>query len=311
MARKRRARVRYHSVRGGHYGSFGPRYLGYSMPGKSRYKRRRRTRSNPWYKYGAPYRNPGGKGGTNWLLIGGIAVGAFFLLKGGALGSIFGASAPAGYSSIGGGYYRGPDGALYQQNPSTGGMVRSATQAAPGSSVEQQLIAAGSRLAMPLLTGGVTALGKWLGSLWSGSGSGSATGALPSTPLDQNTSDVLFGSPGLAPLPALPELGLSDWWNTGTGSDWWNSSVQPVGAEPGYSLWGGEGSWLPDLPPLEPSVSISWVDPDFVGGYEPSGFWGLGQRRRTLPLAGYGRVLRRGPTGEVEARFMRAPASYR
>lgn len=279
--------------------------------------RRRGRRRNPWYKYGAPYRanpryrrNPGK--GTNWLLIGGIAVGAFFLLKGGALGSIFGAAAPAGYQSIGGGYYRGPDGALYQQSPVTGGMVRSATQALPGSSVEQQLIAAGSRLAMPLLTGGVSALGNWLGSLWSGSGSGSATGAVPS---GGSTADVLgvYGNTPLAPLPELPDLGLSDWWNAGSGSDWWNSSTQPTGAEPGYSLWGGEGSWLPDLPPLEPSVSISWVDPDFTGGYEPSGFWGLGQRRgrRTLPLAGYGRVLRRGPTGEVEARFVRAPNSYR
>lgn len=227
---------------------------------RDRYARRRRR--NPYYRY-----NPGGKGGTNWLLIGGIGVGAFFLMRSGALGNLFGGGVvPAGYTQIGGGYYRGPDGALYQRSATTGTMVRSATQAAPGSSVEQQLIAAGSRLAMPLLTGGISALGNWLGGLFTG---GSATGAVPSTEGEIVASQgSIFGDwgGGLAPLPEIPDLQLSDWWNAPDSGSWWEGTA-PAG-EPGFSLWGdnGGGNYLPDLPPLEPSVSIGWVDPDFISG---------------------------------------------
>lgn len=289
MAHKRRARVRYHSVRGGHYGPFGPRYLGYHMAVRTHRRRRARSRRNPFFS------NPG-RGGTNWLLIGGVAVGAFFLLRGGALGSMFGGGAPAGYTPLGtSGYYRGPDGQVYTRT-ATGGMVRSATQFAAGSTVEQQLIQQGIAAGIPLVASGIRAggeiLGDWLGNLFGGGGGSTATGTIPST------ADVLrpVESGGLAPLPEIPELMLGDWWSAPSTEDWWSST--PSG-ETAFSLT--------ELPPL-PSVEIAWVDPEFVAS-EPSGFWGFGGLGRYHHRT-YGQV-RRGPSGEVEARFMRQPPSYR
>lgn len=280
MAHKRLARVRYHSVRGGHYGAFGPRYLGYHMAVRHGRKRRRRTRGNPFY-----FPNPGR--GTNWLLIGVVAVGAFFLMRGGGLTNLFGGGVPAGYTQLGtSGYYRGPDGQLYTRT-AAGGMVRSATQAPAGSAVEQQLIAAGSRLALPIVGGLATGLSTMLSNLFTG---GSATGAIPAEggATTVTAPDVLSGAysapGGLAPLPDLPSLQVADWWSAPESASWWAAPSS------GFSLGAPEPMGLPPLEPLP----------------EPGGFFGFGATR----YPGYG-LARYSPSGEVEARFLRQPPSYR
>lgn len=297
MAHKRRVRVRYRSVRGGHYGEFGPRYLGYRMPIHVRhYKRRARTRRNPFFA------NPGR--GTNWLLIGAVAVGGFFLLRGGGLSSVFGAPVPAGYTQLGtSGYYRGPDGQLYNRT-ATGGMMLSPQQAPVGSAVEQQLIAAGSRLALPIVGGIATGLTQLIGNLFSG---GSATGALPTTPTDTGgttitSPDILSGAyappTALPELPALPDLTLSsDFFSAPSTADWWS---QPSA---GFTLDTAPVMSMDlSLTPLEPLPSVD------TSGYS---FFGLARRYDfQAGRGGYG-LARRSPSGELEARFMRQPPSYR
>lgn len=312
MAHKRRARVRYHSIRGGHYGHFGPRYLGYRIPvgGRRHHRRSRRTRSNPFFG------NPGGRGGTNWLLIGGVAVGAFFLLRGGGLSSIFGgAAAPAGYTPIGTtGYYRGPDGMVYQQSAS--GMVRSATQYAAGSTVEDQLIQQAIRSGVPIVASaipsviggigtGIGELGSWLGNLFTG---GSATGAIPTDSGGSTVTapDVLSGAYGapssLPPLPDIGSLSLSDWWSAPATADWWS---QPVQASEGFTT---EIPYSLGVPSLDLSLAPLAPLPDY------GGFFGLGGFGR-MPVEyhaarhGFG-IARRGPSGEVEARFLRQAPRY-
>ena len=294
MAHKRRVRVRYRSVRGGHYGEFGPRYLGYRMPIHVRhYKRRVRTRHNPFFA------NPGR--GTNWLLIGAVAVGGFFLLRGGGLSSVFGAPVPAGYTQLGtSGYYRGPDGQIYNRT-ATGGMLLSPTQAPVGSAVEQQLIAAGSRLALPIVGGIAQGLTQMIGNLFSG---GSATGSMPADTIvlpsggtSVTAPDILTGTTPLPPLPTLPDLTLSsDFFTAPSTTDWW---TQPSA---GFTL----------TPPATPTMSLDLsltplaplATPDpFAYGYMGLGTYEAGR-------SGYG-LARRSPSGEVEARFMRQPPSYR
>lgn len=289
-AHKRRARVRYHSVRGGHYGTFGPRYLGYRMPiGARSYKRKRRTRGR-----GNPFLSNPGRG-TNWLLIGGIAVGAFFLMRGGGLSNLFGGGVPAGYTQLGtSGYYRGPNGQLYTRT-ATGQMMLSPTQATAGSTLEQQLITQGSRLAVPLVTGGISALSNWIGGLFSG---GSATGAILTETGGTTVTapDILSGAytppTEIAPLPDLPSLTLGEWWSAPDTSSWW---TEPT---PDFSLT-AQPSYQMDLSlaPLEP-LPMTYED---IG----ASFFGFASRR-----GGYG-LARRSPSGEVEARFLRQPPSYR
>lgn len=64
-------------------------------------------------------------GGTNWMPIVLIGAAAFFLLPrltgAGGLGTMFGTSVlPPGYTYMGSGYYRGPDGQTYYRSPTTG-----------------------------------------------------------------------------------------------------------------------------------------------------------------------------------------------
>jgi hypothetical protein len=293
MARRRQVRVRYYSVRGGHHGAFGPRYLGYHMPIRHRhYKRRARSRRNPAF-----FPNPGG-GGSKLLLYGAIGIGAFFLLRGGALGNLFGGAAPPGYTQLGtSAYYRGPDGQLYTRT-ATGGMMLSPTQAPVGSAVEQQLIAAGSRLALPVVGALATGLSSMLSNLFTG---GSATVNVPADTAGSAatggvpTSDVLGAggyNAGLPPLPTLPDLQLSDWWSAPDSSSWFTPANYSLNPQP-VSVMSMDMSLAP-LPEL----------PTYDYG---SGFFGLGARAR---YAGYGSV-RVGPSGELEARFLRQPPSSR
>lgn len=296
MAHKRRARVRYRSVRGGHYGEFGPRYLGYRMPIHVRhYKRAKRTRGNPFF------RNPGR--GTNWLLIGAVAVGGFFLLRGGGLSSVFGAPVPAGYTQLGtSGYYRGPDGQLYNRT-ATGGMMLSPTQAPVGSAVEQQLIAAGSRLALPIVGGIAQGLSQMIGNLFqtgsaTGTGTPSDTTTLPTGGASITSPDILTGAGTtvLPDLPPLPDLTLSsDFFSAPSTADWFT--------QPGtFTLNAPVAQMDLALTPLEPLPTV-----DTMG----SSFFGFGRLYDfQAGRAGYG-LARRDPSGEFEARFMRQPPSYR
>lgn len=289
--RKRVVRARYHTIRGGHYTEFGPRYLGYHVPIRGRYtKRSRRTRRNPFLA------NPGG-GGSRLLLFGVIGLGAFFLLRGG-VGTLFGGTAPAGYTALGtSGYYRGPDGQLYSRT-ATGGMMLSPTQAAPGSAVEAQLIAAGSRLAMPIIQATAGGLATMIGNLFSGGGGGVVPGVAAETvPVELPTGGTSVTSPdiltGAAPgsLPPLPDLTLAtpaaSWFNPPDTSGWFTTPAPLAGPTMTMDL---SLTPLPDLTPI-PS-------PDTAG------FFGFAARHH-----GYG-LVRRDPSGEVEARFLRQAPRY-
>jgi hypothetical protein len=296
MAHKRRARVRYHMVRGGHYGTFGPRYLGYRIPvGGRHYKRRSRSRANPFLG------NPG-SGGSKLLLYGALAVGAFFVLRGGALGHIFGSAAPPGYTQLGSSsYYRGPDGQLYTRT-ATGGMMLSPTQAPVGSAVEQQLIAAGSRLALPIVGGIAQGLSTLIGNLFSNQGGG----VVPGIPSDAGTvggagttttaPDVLSGAYNapLPPLPDLPALTTSlDTWTAPDTSGWFPSGTYTLGAPATVA------------PVFDTSLTLTPL-PDLT----PVGYMGFGDLMpRAHPSSGYG-FARRSPSGEVEARFLRQAPRY-
>lgn len=105
-------------------------------------------------------RNPAG--GINWmpiLLIGGAAI---MFMRPGGLGFGRGTSVlPAGYTYLGSGYYRGPDGQTYYRSPTSGQMAPvSGTQA-----VEGQLTQAGVNIltgVIPTVTTGITSLFKGL-----------------------------------------------------------------------------------------------------------------------------------------------------
>lgn len=299
MTHKRRARVRYHSVRGGHMGYFGSRYQGFPMAVRvRRYKRSARSRRNPFLG------NPGK--GTNWLLIGGLGIGAFFLLRGGGLSNLFGAPVPAGYTQLGtSSYYRGPDGQLYTRT-ATGGMMLSPTQAPAGSTLEQQLIVQGSRLAVPLITGGVSALSNWLGNLFSG---GSSTGAIPtdSGSTTVTAPDILSGAYAppteLAALPPLPDLSLSSDFFAAPSTDWWS---QPSA---GFTLEAPTPTYSMDLS-LAPLPPIESVDTSGYSFFGLRGMRGMGRLYYQARPGGYG-LARLSASGEVEARFLRQPPSYR
>jgi hypothetical protein len=178
-------------------------------------------------------------------------------------------------------------------------MTLSPTQAPVGSAVEQQLIAAGSRLALPIVGSLATGISSMLSNLFTGgsstvnvpadsTGGSAATGGVP-------TSDVLGGSyyAGLPPLPDIPSLELADWWSAPDSSSWFTGQGYTLSAPEPVSVMSMDLSLAP-LPEL----------PTYDYG---SGFFGLGARAR---YAGYGQV-RRGPSGELEARFLRQPPSSR
>lgn len=252
-----------------------------------------------------PYRRNPGKGGTNWLLIGGLAAGAFFLLPklmgtAGAnpLSALFGGGAaagvPAGYTPIGNGLYRAPNGAVVARNPQTGQMVAAPAGSQP-TSAEDLLTRAG----ISMIPSVANNLASWISSMFSTQQT--ATGAL--APLDQATSDVLFGSPDLPPLTPLPydsplwgsggSMSQEEYeWTVGSGA-----GLPPLTEIPTYPVFDyGNYDWgsyqydpyeLPGLPPLDYDVMIgvgsgevTISNPDEWWGYMGLGASVRGGRRR-------------------------------
>lgn len=260
--------------------------------------RTRRGRRNP------SRRNPGG--GTNWLLIGGLAMGAFFLLPklmgtAGAnpLSTFFGggtATVPPGYTPIGNGLYRAPNGAIVARNPQTGQMVMAPAGSVP-TSAEDLLTRAG----ISLIPSVANNLASWISSMFSTQQT--ATGAI-TTPLDPATSDVLFGSPSLPPLAPLPDSGGYSFWGGSSPADeslfGGDEGWPPLTEMPTYPVydWGTDwGSYeygdyeVPGLPPIDWDVAIG-VGSGEVTIANPDDWWGymgLGHRGGSRrPFGGVG-----------------------
>jgi hypothetical protein len=245
----------------------------------------RRRRRNPHR------RNPGKGGGTNWLLIGGIAVGAFFLLRpnaagasplstlfGGSGSTLFGGAAaavPPGYTPIGSGLYRSPTGQIVARNPQTGQMVAAPYGSQP-TSAEDLLTRAG----ISLIPSVANNLASWISSMFSTQQT--STGAVtsgPLAPLDQATSDVLFGSPNLPPRAPLPESVYTPWGGaTPESGDIFAQELPPIGGDNIPWGWGattpsGDALFASELPPLNelPTYPVYDWGTDW-GSYEYGGY---------------------------------------
>jgi hypothetical protein len=172
---------------------------------------------------GRHYRhNPGG---TNWMPIVLIGAAAIFLLPkltgAGGIGSMFGGTSvlPTGYTYMGSGYYRGPDGQTYYRSPTTGQLQVASAGAATGAIAQN----AGYGLintTIGAVTGGLTSLIK--GIFAPGSGGPTTTQAGVTDPSvvpgsltwdpNQNYNEIPLDQPdaggasvGLTPEP-LPDF---------------------------------------------------------------------------------------------------------
>ncbi len=162
------------------------------------------------YLGGNPHRrryhhNPGG---TNMLMIAGLAVGAFMLMRGGGLGGILPTTSitPPGYTYLGSGYYRGPNGQVYLRG--TSGQL---TPASNQSAAEAQLQTLGIQTATGVAgaaIGGLSLLLKGaIGSLFAPA-SGGPTAVAPSL----NDPTVTATAPtsdfsGMVPTAEPPRAG--------------------------------------------------------------------------------------------------------
>jgi len=248
------------------------------------YLNRRRRRN--------PYRRNPGKGGTNWLLIGGLAVGAFFLLPKltASAGGIFGSGAaavPPGYTPIGSGLYRSPTGQIVARNPQTGQMV-----AAPAGSVPTSAEDLLTRAGISLIPSVANTLASWVSSMFSTqqTSTGAVT-ALPNGGTSVTSPDVLGASYGLPPLAPLPDAGgYVDWGGaTVEGGSIFAEELPPINEIPTYPVYDYGADWgsyemstyeAPGLPPLDYDVMIGVGSGDVViaNPDEWYGFFGLGAR---------------------------------
>lgn len=256
-----------------------------------------------------PYRhNPGKGGGTNWLLIGGLAAGAFFLLpkltaSGGILSSLgIGAptGVPPGYTPIGNGLYRAPNGAIVARNPQTGQMVMAPAGSQPTSAADLL-----TRAGISMIPSVANNLASWISSMFStqqtstGAVIGLPGGTVGSAGGSVTAPDILSGSylPPLAPLPESDML-----WGGGSISDEeyaWAMDLPPLNEIPTYPVYDAGADWgsyeyggyeMPGLPSLDYDVAIgvgsgevTIANPD-----EWYGYFGLGAHRggRRRPFVG-------------------------
>ena len=266
----------------------------------------RRRRRNPYR------RNPSKGGGTNWLLIGGIAVGAFFLLRPTTAGanpltSLFGggtAAVPPGYTPIGSGLYRSPTGQIVARNPQTGQMVAAPAGSTP-TSAEDLLTRAG----ISLIPSVANTLASWIGSMFTTQQT--STGAITNWGAPGGTPEAggglmpsggsIFGDTTLPPLAPLPDpSGYTLWGGVApSGEDIFAQELPPLNEIPTYPTydwgtdWGsleyGGGYEVEGLPPLDYDVMIGVGSGDVViaNPDEWYGFFGLGARTgRRRPYMG-------------------------
>lgn len=240
-------------------------------------KRRRRAKSNPRRSYSS---NPKG-GGLGIGMIALIGVGAFFLLRSGALGGIgtmFGGQpAVAGYTAIGGNAYRNnATGQIAYRQP-TGQMT---TQATGGTIVPS----GGGAWTAPLVQAGVASIplfGAGLASMIKGFFTGPSTGSVTDTgttsPTPAGTTGVVSDtgatsttSPDILAIPEpggpvapAPSGSIYDWFGgTQVGaqpapSDIFASDVVPqtalnVAVAPDASAWFAPTDiTVPDVAPVD------------------------------------------------------------
>lgn len=232
------------------------RYLDYGRP---RLNHRRRRHRNPRaasrevvvHRSSGSSSSRGGMGMGTVALIGGAAF-LFLTPTGRALASRFtgGYSVPAGYTPIGNGLYRGPDGRIYAMNPSTGQMVASPTGVTP-TSAEDLLLKAGITIGSAALPG----LISWIGSLFGTSVSGAP--APSGGTFDPGTFNPSQDPGGLGPLPPLPSSG-PEWFPSDPGG------LDPLPSLPTLPQYPYDpAAWdmptlaaLPDLP----TVQYPWWD---------------------------------------------------
>lgn len=267
-------------------------------------RRRRRGRRNPARR----------GGGTNWLLIGGLAAGAFFLLpKLASAGGIFGSgttAVPAGYTPIGSGLYRSPTGQVVARNPQTGQMVAAPVGSQP-TSAEDLLTRAG----ISLIPSVANTLASWVSGLFQNQQTATGSWGVPSGPYEEwggalPESGSIFGDApsvggALPPLPyewgGVSDLTYDPWGGAMPSEDWlFASELPPITEIPTYPMedWGyydyGDPSMydLPGMMPVDYDVMIGVGSGDvtIMNPDEWYGYMGLGQRsgrRRRAPLLGF------------------------
>ena len=195
------------------------------LPAHYRRSRRRSHRLPPMAGHrivrgGRHYRhNPGG---TNWMPIVLIGAAAFFLLPrltgAGGIGGMFGGTSvlPAGYSYLGSGYYRGPDGQTYYRSPTTGQLAvasPSAATAAMAQNAGYGLINTTIGAATQGLTSlirGIFSPGAWTGTTQDPITGGVIGGTVADTTVEGGGStvtapDILSGQYGGASVGLTPE----------------------------------------------------------------------------------------------------------
>jgi hypothetical protein len=177
---------------------------------------------------------------------------------------------PPGYTPIGSGLYRAPDGGVYARNPQTGQMVRAPAGSQPTSATDL-LTRAGISLIPQVASG----LATWVSGLFSGQHT--ATGLLPGTPMGDTTSlpgggvsagappDILTGN-YLPPLTPLPDEIFEPWGGIMPESDYlFAEELPPLTDLPTYPMYSydyydyadyGQSYALPDLPPIDYDVMI-------------------------------------------------------
>jgi hypothetical protein len=193
-----------------------------ALPAHYRRSRRRSHRLPPMAGHrivrgGRHYRhNPGG---TNWMPIVLIGAAAFFLLPrltGGT--SLFGGTSvtPPGYTYLGSGYYRGPDGQTYYRSPTTGQMAPSSAAAATGAMAQNAgyglintTIGAATQ-GLTSLIRGIFTPGAWAGMTQEPIGGGVIGGTVADTTVEGGgmtvtAPDILSGQYGGASVGLTPE----------------------------------------------------------------------------------------------------------
>jgi hypothetical protein len=288
-ARRRRRTVRRKGI-GGWYTL--PASSKWDVGERVEFRRTHRRKKLPAHRHLNPFRrNPGGGIGIGtMLLIGGAAL-LFF--KPDLLSGLFGGSGvPSGFTQVANGLYRGPDGAIYARNPSTGQMVKAPLGTTPTSATDLL-----TRAGVSLVPAATSALASWVSGLFSG---GSPTSA--STPRvssqggsgsgGSGTSSFPTGAIGAA-LPVLPAI-TSIWsgMNFGVGAD---AELPPLDAAPslweggdlfgesdlfGGETWGSDLTFGDDLGFEAPSMFELNTD-DWLTGYD---WGGLDSGFDTLPV---------------------------